>query len=208
MMSMRLLLSLLSISFFFLSCERHDANEVESRNYGGNGRGETRPRTIRPSIALDSLTVYLPSAEIDTVVPHLRFDTMMQTAVAGVARGKLHGPYVAFSMGRPWLFGNYNNGEQIGRWYLYSDATARLQSTVDHLSKRADRRISQSLGDTFFVPYRVHIIDYWENGKIESEGDAVYDEDWLIDYFKVGTWTYYDSTGRKRSKKTFRETIE
>lgn len=206
-MHVRFLSVVLSSAVLLLSCDRQNSHEAERMNGGGKDRNGIDLSTKSQSMLLDSLSIYISSGDDDTSARRLRFDGN-NPAIIGVANGRFDGPYVGIEQGRPFLFGMYRNGEEIGIWYLYSHTNSRLLSTVEHKPKRSTRRIRRMGGDTVFVPYRVHVIDYWENGKIESEGDAVYDEDWQIDYYKVGRWTYYDSTGKIRSKKTFLEAIE
>jgi hypothetical protein len=207
MMSLLLHTAILSC-MLLLSCAEQDTRDAMRMYNGDTGRSEPHAQMSQRSKILDSLTIYLPTINDDPSVPHLQFDTMMPPAITGMLNGKFDGPYVAFEQGRPWLFGMHRNGEDVGSWYWYSHITGRLLCTIEHLSKRSNRRIRTMGGDTIHVPYRIHVIDYWDNGRIKAEGDAVYDEDWIVDYFKVGRWTYYDSTGRVRNKKSFVEAIE
>ena len=37
--------------------------------------------------------------------------------------------------------------------------------------------------------------EYFENGKIKTEGETVYNED-LLDYQRSGKWSYFDENGK------------
>ncbi len=44
--------------------------------------------------------------------------------------------------------------------------------------------------------------EYFENGKIKSEGETVYNED-LLDYQQSGKWLYYDENGKLVKEETY-----
>ncbi len=46
-----------------------------------------------------------------------------------------------------------------------------------------------------FCKYKCHRIDYYPSGAVKSEGYMVCDEDFMVDFWEIGEWKYYDESG-------------
>ena len=46
-----------------------------------------------------------------------------------------------------------------------------------------------------FCKYKCHSIDYYPSGAVKSEGYMVCDEDFMVDFWEIGEWKYYDEAG-------------
>lgn len=96
-------------------------------------------------------------------------------------------------------FGNYVNDLPSGIWYYFND-DGFLLFTEESIERNTCYKRIRDDGVEIMPRFTSLIKDYHLNGKLKGQGRVLYDEDIEIDYFKIGTWRYYDESGELKEK--------
>lgn len=90
-------------------------------------------------------------------------------------------------------FGEYCNGIPCGKIYYFGD-NCELQFSEEDI-KLIDTTLitNENIKATFIM--KSYCKDYYPNGIIKSEGQMLYNLSPEIDFYKIGTWKYYDEKG-------------
>ena len=117
--------------------------------------------------------------------------------VAYYKNGQRDGLYLFYNKvnGLLMYFGQYQNGKKVGTWY-YFDEQGHLLFEESQIQENKKYYLTRYDGKKLKPKYMSYVKNYYPNGYLESEGYVVYFKAILEDYYKVGEWKYYDSTGR------------
>src|SRR5699024_8123577 len=91
-----------------------------------------------------------------------------------------------------FLFGEYTADIMSGTWYMFGDK-GELRCTIDSIELIKDS-IYTVYCRIFFI-YEYHSINYYLIGAVKIEGSLVSDEDFVVDFWRIGEWKYYDESG-------------
>jgi len=96
--------------------------------------------------------------------------------------------------GKLSAFGEYENGEKTGTWY-YFDEKSHLYLQESQIKKNNYYFRNRDDGVKVKPKYVSYIKTYYSTGYIKEEGFVLYNEDIEIDFYKIGTWKYYNEQG-------------
>jgi antitoxin component YwqK of YwqJK toxin-antitoxin module len=96
--------------------------------------------------------------------------------------------------GKLEAFGEYTNGKRAGIWYYFNEIGQYYMIECD-ISDNNELQIRRDDGENITPKFKSFISLYYPNGALKEEGIALYNEDIEIDFFKYGTWKYYDTYG-------------
>lgn len=97
------------------------------------------------------------------------------------------------------VFGEYSMGKPVGKWYFFNDS-GRLLFTEENIQENNQFTRVREDGVKLMPKFCSYVKMYYPNGRLESEGWVIYDEDVQVDFFKTGTWRYYDKEGNLTMK--------
>jgi len=63
------------------------------------------------------------------------------------------------------------------------------------ISNNVDLQILQDDGEMVYPKFKSFLSFYYPNGEIKEQGLALYNEDIEIDFYRYGTWKYYNTDG-------------
>jgi antitoxin component YwqK of YwqJK toxin-antitoxin module len=110
--------------------------------------------------------------------------------------GKRNGTFKSYSKKNRRLsgFGEYTNGKRTGVWYYFNE-NGQIDMLESDISTNDDLQILRDDGELVTPKFKSLLSFYYLNGEINEQGVALYDEDIEIDFYKYGTWKYYDQEG-------------
>ena len=91
-----------------------------------------------------------------------------------------------------FLFGEYTADNISGTWYMFGDE-GELRCTIDSIELNKDSIYTGYC--RIFCKYKCYCADYYPSGAVKSEGYMVCDEDFMVDFWEIGEWKYYDESG-------------
>ncbi|PWM64406.1 MAG: hypothetical protein DBX61_11675 [Clostridiales bacterium] len=106
--------------------------------------------------------------------------------------GKKDGLFKCFSRNDLFVLGEYTADNMSGTWYVFGDE-GELVYTLDSIELNKDSIYTGYC--RIFCKYKCHSIDYYPSGAVKSEGYMVCDEDFMVDFWEIGEWKYYDESG-------------
>jgi antitoxin component YwqK of YwqJK toxin-antitoxin module len=111
--------------------------------------------------------------------------------------GLRHGIYKSYyrKNGKLEGLGECENGNKTGTWY-YFDEESHLVGIEKGITKNPGLTVKREDGERMTPLFKSYFIRYYPNGVIKEEGIALYDKEIEIDFFKKGTWKYYDQSGK------------
>jgi antitoxin component YwqK of YwqJK toxin-antitoxin module len=89
--------------------------------------------------------------------------------------------------------GEYSNGIPCGKWY-YFGGNCELGFTEENI-KLIDTTLITNENMKANFNMKSYFKSYYPNGIIKSEGQILYNDTPEIDFYKIGTWKYYDEKG-------------
>lgn len=110
--------------------------------------------------------------------------------------GELEGIFKSYyrKNGKLGVFGEYTNGDRTGTWYYFNE-TGQIYMIECEISKNVNLQVLRDDGELITPEFKSFLSFYYPNGNIKEEGVVLFDEDIEIDFFKYGTWKYYDQEG-------------
>ena len=108
--------------------------------------------------------------------------------------GKKDGLYKRFYRNKLFLFGEYTADNISGTWYVFGDE-GELVSIHNSIEFSKDSIYTGYPCCRIFYKYKCYRIDYYPSGAVKSEGYMVCDEDFMVDFWEIGEWKYYDEAG-------------
>jgi len=107
------------------------------------------------------------------------------------------GVYKAYNRknGKLLGLGEYKEGNKSGKWYFF-DESSHLLFTEENIKENKEYTRMRDDGVKVTPKFTSYVKNYYPNGVIKEEGQILYDEDVEIDYYKTGTWKYYDKEGK------------
>ena len=110
--------------------------------------------------------------------------------------GKRNGIFKSYyrKNGRLSGFGEYLNGNRTGTWYYFNE-NSQIVMIESEISNNVDLQILRDDGELVTPEFKSFVSLYYPNGVIKEQGIAFYNEDIEIDFYKYGTWKYYDQSG-------------
>jgi hypothetical protein len=102
--------------------------------------------------------------------------------------------------GKLSVLGEFNEGKKSGTWYYFDDESILILIESDIKENASYTRIRDDNVEITpkFVAYAKF---YYPTGYLKEEGRVIYSEDIEIDYFKSGTWKYYNKKGELEETK-------
>jgi hypothetical protein len=112
------------------------------------------------------------------------------------------GVYINYNRknGRIHAFGEYKQDFPSGKWYFFNDEGILL-FTEENIEKNTKYKRMRDDGVEITPMFTSYVTNYYPNGYIKEEGRVLYSEDIEIDYFKTGTWKYYNKQGKLEQTK-------
>jgi len=111
-------------------------------------------------------------------------------------KGLKHGPFRSYYLknGRLACFGHYANDVMSGDWHYFDENDLLIMS--EHGISLNDTVIATNGNGSHIRPLMRSLLRrYWPNGLVRMEGICLYNESAEIDFWRYGTWTYYDTLG-------------
>lgn len=102
--------------------------------------------------------------------------------------------------GKLSALGEFTEGKKSGTWY-YFDETSHLILQECEIEGNTSYTRMRDDGVEITPKFTSYVKFYYPNGYIKEEGRVLYSEDIEIDYFKTGTWKYYDKQGKLEQTK-------
>jgi len=102
--------------------------------------------------------------------------------------------------GKLSALGEFSEGRPSGTWYYFDEASilifqeCEIKYNTNYTTMRDD-------GVEITPKFTSYVKFYYPNGYIKEEGRVLYFEDIEIDYFKTGTWRYYNKQGKLEQTK-------
>ena len=108
--------------------------------------------------------------------------------------GKKDGLFKCFSRNDLFVLGEYTADNISGTWYVFGDE-GELVSIHNSIEFSKDSIYTGYPCCRIFYKYKCYRIDYYPSGAVKSEGYMVCDEDFMVDFWEIGEWKYYDEAG-------------
>lgn len=110
--------------------------------------------------------------------------------------GLKHGPFRSYYLknGRLACFGQFTNNVMSGDWY-YFDENELLIMSEHGISLNDTAMATNGNGSPIRPLMRSLLRRYWPNGLLRMEGTCLYNESAEVDFWRYGSWTYYDTLG-------------
>ena len=108
--------------------------------------------------------------------------------------GKKDGLFKCFSRNDLFVLGEYTADNISGTWYVFGDE-GELVSIHNSIEFSKDSIYTGYPCCRIFYKYKCYRIDYYPSGAVKSEGYMVCDEDFMVDFWEIGEWKYYDESG-------------
>ena len=108
--------------------------------------------------------------------------------------GKKDGLFKCFSRNDLFVLGEYTADNISGTWYVFGDE-GELVSIHNSIEFSKDSIYTGYPCCRIFYKYKCYRIDYYPSGAVKSEGYRVCDEDFMVDFWEIGEWKYYDESG-------------
>ena len=108
--------------------------------------------------------------------------------------GKKDGLFKCFSRNDLFVLGEYTADNISGTWYVFGDE-GELVSIHNSIEFSKDSIYTGYPCCRIFYKYKYYRIDYYPSGAVKSEGYMVCDEDFMVDFWEIGEWKYYDEAG-------------
>lgn len=111
-------------------------------------------------------------------------------------KGLKHGPFRSYYLknGRIACFGHYTNDVMSGDWHYFDENDLLIMS--EHSIRLNDTAMATNGDGRPIRPLMRSLLRrYWPNGLVRMEGTCLYNESAEIDFWRYGTWTYYDTLG-------------
>lgn len=102
--------------------------------------------------------------------------------------------------GKLSALGEFTEGQKSGTWY-YFDESSRLILKECEIKKNTEYKRVRDDGVEITPKFTSYVWFYYPNGYVKEEGRVLYSEDIEIDYYKTGTWKYYNKEGSLKEKK-------
>lgn len=96
--------------------------------------------------------------------------------------------------GKIHAFGEFKDDLPTGKWYFFNEA-GFLLFTEENIEKNTEFKRQRDDGVEITPKFTSYVKDYYPNGNVKEEGRVLYSEDIEIDYYKTGTWKYYNEEG-------------
>ncbi len=118
--------------------------------------------------------------------------------------GLRNGIYVNYNRknGKIHAFGEYHKGLPSGKWYFFND-DGILLSTEEGIELNSKYKRLRDDGVEITPKFTSYVQNFYPNGILKEEGRVLYSEDIEIDFFKTGTWKYYDTNGKLKETKEY-----
>ena len=97
-------------------------------------------------------------------------------------------------------FGEFREGKKSATWY-YFDEDSRLILTECKIEQNKNYIRFRDDGVKIVPNFTSYAKFYYPNGYVKEEGRILYSEDIEIDYYKTGSWKYYDISGALKETK-------
>jgi antitoxin component YwqK of YwqJK toxin-antitoxin module len=97
--------------------------------------------------------------------------------------------------GKLSALGEYKKGVKTGTWFYFNEKSQLLMIEREIIIN-AETTVTRDDGEKIKPQFKSYVILYYTNGNVKEEGLALYDEDVEIDFFKSGTWKYFDKDGK------------
>ncbi len=91
-------------------------------------------------------------------------------------------------------FGEYLDDQPVGTWYYFGQYGHLSFIEKDICAYHGKIKTGDNIEVT--PKYKSYLILYYPNGEKKEEGYVLYFEDIEMEYYEIGTWKYYDNTGK------------
>lgn len=102
--------------------------------------------------------------------------------------------------GKLSALGEFKEGKKSGTWYYFDEASILFLQEFEIKDNTSYTRMRDD-GVEITPKFTSYVKFYYPNGYIKEEGRVLYSEDIEIDYFKTGTWKYYNKQGKLEQTK-------
>jgi len=93
-----------------------------------------------------------------------------------------------------YCIGEFKEGREIGTWYFFDDK-GRLTSKLVNITENNQEILLDDQVTKKKPLFKAYLLNYYSNGKVESEGIVLFDDDFEENYYEFGLWKYYNEKG-------------
>lgn len=97
-------------------------------------------------------------------------------------------------------FGEYSKGTPSGKWYFFNDE-GQLLFTEERIEENTSTIWEREDGVKIKPKFTSYVKMFYPNGNLQAEGQALYEDEIQVDFYKTGIWQYYDRNGILSEKK-------
>ncbi|MCK6612468.1 MAG: hypothetical protein L6Q78_15685 [Bacteroidia bacterium] len=98
------------------------------------------------------------------------------------------------------VFGEYSMGKPVGKWYFFNDE-GQLLFTEERIEENTSTIWEREDGVKIKPKFTSYVKMFYPNGNLQAEGQALYEDEIQVDFYKTGIWQYYDRNGILSEKK-------
>ena len=99
--------------------------------------------------------------------------------------------------------GTYHKDLLTGSW-KYWDSKGNLFCTVDSIVPNDTLNVTDGHMGQLRPPYRGYLKDYYKDGKVQHEGEALFDDP-VAHYYRILMWKFYDKKGVMVKQELFKK---
>jgi antitoxin component YwqK of YwqJK toxin-antitoxin module len=101
-------------------------------------------------------------------------------------------------------FCEFKDDKLTGDFYFW-DTLGILQAKASQFADNTDIRIKKLDGKKYLLPGKCYLKLYYQTGVLRAEGVVVSEEGIEMDFYKVGTWKYYDYDEKLQKQETYKD---